>query len=164
MLVFAFALSGCGGHNVYRGEEFGPESPFRFRFAVSPEAACEAARLALLGQGYVVADLQALDTVEAKKEFQPDDEHNVVLEFHVVCKGVEGGAMVFASATQSEYELKKTRGATSLSVPSAGSISLPWGKTTESLIKVASKTIDDADFYRRFFVAVEWEIKGRGIR
>jgi len=163
LLALALGATGCGGRDVYRAEEFAAESPFRHRFAQAPDAACEAARRVLLGQGYVVADLAAPDTVAAKKEFRPDDERNVTLEVSVVCKRANGGAVLFASATQSEYELKKTRSATSLSVPSAGSISVPWGKTAESLVKVAGKTVDEPEFYRRFFLAVEAELNVRTV-
>ncbi len=155
LFVVAAALAAaCGGTKVYREESFEPESPFHKEVAAAPGAACEAASRTLLGQGYVLEDSPPL-TIRANKAFQPDKETNVILEFNVVCKGSDGGTTVFANAVQTRYELKKTSQSTSLSLPSVGAISLPWGEKTDAQVKVGSETVADPDFYRRFFALLE---------
>ena len=53
-------------------------------YAAPPERTCEAARRALLSQGYVVTAATAQE-VTARKYFQPDAQHHVQMEFRVVC-------------------------------------------------------------------------------
>lgn len=43
-------------------------------------------------------------------------------------------------------------------MPSVGSISLPWGGSTESLVMVSAKTISDPDFYKRYYDLVGNEL------
>jgi hypothetical protein len=59
---------------------------------------------------------------------------------------------------ESHYDLKKTSNAAGISIPSLGSISLPWGGSTDALVKVSGETVKDVDFYRRFFDLVEQEL------
>jgi hypothetical protein len=154
-------VGGCGGPHVYQEETFALESPHRKMFPVSADTACDHARLALLSQGYVMQQIDRPDLLKGKKEFQPSEKSNVIIEFSVTCKNYGTGSIVFASAIQSTYELKKTKQSLSLGVPSA-SISLPWGETTEAQIKVGSETIDDADFYQRFFSLIDAYMKKGG--
>jgi hypothetical protein len=58
---------------------------------------------------------------------------------------------VFANAVETTYELKKTSGSTGFSVAGAGSITMPWSKGADSLVKVTGVTIADNRFYQRFF-------------
>jgi len=60
-------------------------------------------------------------------------------------------ALVFGSAVQDRYALKKSPTSASVGVGALGSVSLPFGSNDDSLVKVASSTITDAEFYRRFF-------------
>jgi len=60
-------------------------------------------------------------------------------------------ALVFVSAVQDRYALKKSPTSASVGVGALGSVSLPFGSNDDSLVKVASSTITDAEFYRRFF-------------
>lgn len=149
----AILITGCGGNEVYRGETFSEDSPFRKTFPVTAPKACEGAQLAVLGQGYKITHSDA-NSIYAQKDFQPDDELNVTIELTIVCKDHLSGSIVFANALQTKYELKKSRQSTSLGIPSVGSISLPMGKTTESLVKVGGETISDQEYYRRFFSLV----------
>src|SRR5690606_12689972 len=43
----------------------------------------------------------------------------------------------------------------SLGVSALGSVSLPIGSTEDSLVKVASETLQDSTFYKRFFGVLE---------
>ena len=153
-LGLAIILGGCGGRDVYRKETFEVQSPFKIHLNVSAQDACEAAQRALLSQGYRIESSQP-HANNARKDFQPAAERSAAIEFNVVCKDEPSGSMMFANAVQTSYQLKKSRQSTSISVPTAGSLSLPWGTTTESLIKVGEKTISDETFYSRFFALVQ---------
>lgn len=142
-------LAACGTPSVYPDEAFSKESPYFQKFRQGETQACEAAQHALLSQGYRIERAEA-QNVRAKKDFQPDDDINVTIDFDVVCKPSGSGATVFVNAVETTYELKKTSSAASLSV-SGGGIALPWGKSTDALVKVAGKTIEDEKFYKRFF-------------
>lgn len=142
-------LAACGTPSVYQDEAFSKASPYFKQFRQGEAQACEAAQHALLSQGYRIERAEA-QSVRAKKDFQPDDEVNVTIDFDVVCKASGSGATVFVNAVETTYELKKTSSAASLSV-SGGGIALPWGKSTDALVKVAGKTIEDEKFYKRFF-------------
>lgn len=146
----AFVLIGCGRPQVYREEAFEKESPYYRHFSVPAETACDGAWRALLSQGYVVDDAR-MERLTGVKQFQPDEDIHMVMEFNVVCVDRDGASTVFANATQTRYDLKKTKKSAGLSVPSLGAIKLPWGSTTESLVKVGCETVDDEAFYARFF-------------
>ena len=69
-----------------------------------------------------------------------------------------GVATLYANAVETRYDLKKSKHAAGISIPSVGSLNLPWGSTTETLVKVSAKTITDAAFYERFFDLAERQI------
>jgi len=160
-LAGAVAAAGCGGSEVYRDEAFKSDSPFQRNYRSSPDSACRAAELALLSQGYVVDAADAI-ALKARKDFQPDKEINVVIEFNVTCRPSAAGSLVFANAVETRNEVKKSSQSTSLSLPSAGSLSLPWGKTAEALVKLAAKTVSDKDFYARFFALLQSYLPAAG--
>jgi hypothetical protein len=138
---------------VYQGEEFHAAGMYSHQFPGNAVATCEAARRALLSQGYVVADIKA-DTVNGQKSFQPDSDTHVEISFHVVCvsddaKGITSTA--FVNALQDRYAIKKTPSSASLGVGAVGAVSLPFGSSDDSLVKIASETIPPGPIYDRFF-------------
>lgn len=136
---------------MFMGESFDSDDIYSRRYAVDPALACEAARRALLGQGYLVSATSP-DTVHASKNFQPGEEQHARLEVRVSCVAQDPGqALVFVSAVQDRYSLKKSPTSASVGVGGLGSVSLPIGSSDESLVRVASQTVSDAQFYRRFF-------------
>ena len=155
-----FGLASCGGSDVYRKEEFGRDSIYQRNYAVSAARACEVAQLVLLRQGYQIG-MKEPASFAARKEFQPEREENATIEFVVICKEEAFGSMVFANAVETRNELKKSSQAASIGIPSAGSISLPWSKSAEALVKVGGKTIDDKGFYSRFFDALGTMLQGK---
>ena len=136
---------------VFMDESFDADSIYSRNYAVAPAKACEGARRALLGQGYLVTRATG-EAVEATKNFQPEPEDHVQLDVRVSCvpHGAEQ-ALVFVSAVQDRYALKKSPTSASVGVGALGSLSLPIGSSDDSLVRVASKTVRDAEFYRRFF-------------
>ena len=152
-------LAACGGSAVYRDEGFGGESPFRHYYeAIAPAQACLAAERTLLGEGYHIV-AAAPQAVSAAKAFQPDDDEHATLEFSVRCMPERTGTLVFANAIQTVYGLKSSGSHAGVSVSGVGSLSLPWTTSNEELAKKAQETVSDADFYRRFFKALQEQIR-----
>ena len=146
--------AGCGDRPVYRDEAFKEDSPFRRNLTVTAQKACDAAQLAMLSQAYRISMNEATE-IRGQKDFQPGDDTNVTIDLDVICKDVAAGSIIFANAIQTKYELKKSSKTTSVGIPSVGSVSLPWGKTAENLVKVGGETIADENYYARFFALVK---------
>ena len=159
-LAFAALLGACSTSKpltAFQREEFEPGSTYSRSFTANEAQTCEAARRALLSQGYVVTSANA-DLVNARKSFQQEADTHVEIEFRVVCapeanKGA-GKTLVFVSALQDRYALKKSNSSASLGVGVLGSVSLPFTGSDDSLVKVASETITAAGFYDRYFKLV----------
>jgi hypothetical protein len=115
-----------------------------------PGEACEAARRTLLSQGYAIARADDAQ-VEGNKNFQPREDDHEQLVLRISCAPRGNQTLVFVSAVQDRYALKKSPTSASVGVGALGSVSLPFGSNDDSLVKVASSTVTDADFYRRFF-------------
>lgn len=140
-----------------KNEEFDSTDVFAHSFSGEDKAACEAARRALLSQGYVISEATAA-FVKGRRKFQPESDIHVEIEFSVVCASDSKGSnstTVFANAVRDRYSLKKSSTSASLGVGGIGSVSLPFGASDDSLVKVASETIPTGKFYERFFQLVE---------
>lgn len=123
----------------------------------SSDAACDAARRALLSQGYVIRDAGS-SQLNAIKKFQPVADRHEQVEFHIVCALNSNGSnssTVFANAVRDTYTLRKSSNSASIGVGGVGSLSLPFGLSDDSLVKVGSETIQARLFYDRFFEMVE---------
>lgn len=156
--VLAGLLAGCTTPKpaTFQREEFEPGNTYSRSFAANDAQTCEAARRALLSQGYVVSAATA-DLVNARKSFQPESDSHIEIEFRVVCASeVKGGSktLLFVSALQDRYALKKSNNSASLGVGAIGSVSLPFSSSDDALVKVASETITAAAFYDRYFKLV----------
>lgn len=157
--LLAGLLSACSTPSksvVYQHEGFDSTSTYSRSFAAPAEAACEAARRALLSQGYLINQAKS-DLVDGRKSFQPNTDSHVQIVFRVVCAADASGkgSTAFVSALEDRYALKKSNNSASLGVGALGSISLPFSSSDDSLVKVASLTIPAGTFYQRFFTLVE---------
>ena len=158
LLIFAL-LAGCNSTKIVRdkNEGFGSTDVFSHSFSADDKASCEAARRALLSQGYVISEATGA-FVKGRRKFQPESDVHVEIEFSVVCASDSKGSnstTVFANAVRDRYSLKKSSTSASLGVGGIGSVSLPFGASDDSLVKVASETIPTGQFYARFFQLVE---------
>jgi hypothetical protein len=150
-------LAGCAGNKpvTLQQEEFGASNIFSNTFAGTEVAACEAARRALLSQGYVISEAKT-SFLKGRRKFQRDSDVHVEIEFTVVCapdgKG-SNSTTVFANAVLDRYTLKKSSNA-SIGMGGFGSVALPFGASDDSLVKVSSETIPTGKFYQRFFELV----------
>lgn len=173
LVAVALLLAGCAGstgsasrsaNRVYLDEAFSTTETFSRVFTAGVGGTCEAARRALLSQGYVITSARP-DAVNGRKSFQPEPEVHVQIEFHIVCvpevTSVSAMAtdppstIAFVNAVQDRYSLKKNPNSASLGVSAIGSLSLPVSSSDDSLVKVASQTIPAGVFYDRFFGLIE---------
>ncbi|HHA2972786.1 TPA: DUF2242 domain-containing protein [Stenotrophomonas maltophilia] len=152
-LASALILSACGGRaadSTVLRESFDSGDTFSRTVDGRSADACEAARRTLLSQGYAIA--RSDDTqVEGNKNFQPREDDHEQLVLRISCAPRGSQTLVFVSAVQDRYALKKSPTSASVGVGALGSVSLPFGSNDDSLVKVASSTVTDAEFYRRFF-------------
>ncbi|MCO7516015.1 DUF2242 domain-containing protein [Pseudomonas guariconensis] len=157
-LVLA-GVSGCSSKKpaVYEHENFDDSGTFSRSFPVSEAGSCEAARRALLSQGYIITSSGA-NQVNGNKSFQQNSENHLQISFNVTCapdSNDEQGSTMFANALQDRYTLKKSNTSASLGVGVLGSVSMPIGSTDDSMVKVASETVTAPQFYDRYFALVE---------
>ncbi|CAI8888965.1 DUF2242 domain-containing protein [Pseudomonas sp. IT-P12] len=157
-LVLA-AAAGCSSKKaaIYEHENFDDSGTFSRNYPVTDKQSCEAARRALLSQGYIITSSDP-KLIAGHKSFQQTGETHMEISFSVVCAddGSEGHhATMFANALQDSYALKKTNNSASLGVGVLGSVSMPIGSSDDSMVKVASETVSSAKFYERFFALVE---------
>lgn len=152
------AVAGCSKDKpIYEHENFDDSGTFSRNYPVTDTASCEAARRALLSQGYIITSSDP-KLVSGHKSFQQTGETHLEISFNVVCAedGSAGHhATVFANALQDRYALKKTNNSASLGVGVLGSVSMPIGSSDDSMVKVASETVTAQKFYERFFTLVE---------
>ncbi|MES2048401.1 MAG: DUF2242 domain-containing protein [Pseudomonadota bacterium] len=162
-LLLAIAIStlfsGCASTKLAhdKNEEFDSTDVFAHSYPGTDQSSCEAARRALLSQGYVISEATSA-VVKGRRKFQPESDVHVEIEFSVVCAPDSKGSnstTVFANAVRDRYSLKKSSTSASLGVGGIGSVSLPFGASDDSLVKVASETIPTGKFYNRFFELVE---------
>lgn len=157
----ALLLAGCASSRpgVVEQETFDAQATYTRSFDATPAQTCEAARRALLSQGYTLAAASA-EQVQARKHFQPKGDAHVEIEIRVVCAadtaGATGGrgSTAFVNALQDRYALKKSNNSASVGVGALGSLSLPFASGDDALVKVASETVAGARFYDRFFALV----------
>ncbi|MEB0048812.1 MULTISPECIES: DUF2242 domain-containing protein [unclassified Pseudomonas] len=152
-------VAGCSSKKaaIYEHENFDDSGTFSRNYPVSDAQSCEAARRALLSQGYIITSSDP-KLVSGHKSFQQTGETHMEISFSVVCAedGSAGHrATMFANALQDRYALKKTNNSASLGVGVLGSVSMPIGSSDDSMVKVASETVSSAKFYERFFALVE---------
>jgi uncharacterized membrane protein len=160
----SLALAGCGSSSKkpvsYDPESFSSTTAHSRTFGATEAQTCEAARRALLSQGYQVKDASS-ELVTGSKNFQPANEVHVEVLFRVVCaKDVkatkdERSSIAFVSALQDRYAMKRVNNSASVGVGVLGSVSLPYSSSEDAMVKVASETVTDEQFYDRFYALIE---------
>ncbi|WP_070108574.1 DUF2242 domain-containing protein, partial [Burkholderia plantarii] len=163
-LAASAVLAACSSapKPLYTQEQFdASSSPYTHTFHENATATCEAARRALLSQGYIT-NLTRPDTVDGSKNFQPNNDSHVTIEFHVVCVDADADStstIAYVNAVQDRYTLKKATTSASVGLSVLGSVSLPIGSSDDSMVKIASETIPAGVFYDRFFKLVDHFLK-----
>lgn len=148
---------------VYDPEEFDSTTTHARSYGASEAQTCEAARRALLSQGYLLSAANT-ELVTGRKSFQPAAEVHVEVEFRVVCakdsasgnaKGAARRTIAFVTALQDRYGIKKINNSASVGVGAFGSLSVPFSSSDDAMVKVASETLTDERFYDRFFALLD---------
>ncbi|ORL66352.1 DUF2242 domain-containing protein [Pseudomonas putida] len=157
-LVLA-GVSGCSSKKpaIYEHENFDDSGTFSRSFPVSEAGSCEAARRALLSQGYIITS-SGPNQIAGNKSFQQNSDNHLQISFNVTCApdtNEEQRSTMFANALQDRYALKKSNTSASLGVGVLGSVSMPIGSSDDSMVKVASETVTAPQFYERYFALVE---------
>ena len=113
---------------VYQREAFTADETFSRLFDTPVAQSCEAARRALLSQGYIVSRADERQVVGSKR-FQPEGEVHVELSFNIVC-ATEGERLstLFVSAQQDKYVLKKNPNAASIGVSAVARSRCRWAR------------------------------------
>ncbi len=150
----ALVLTACSSNAVYTKESFAADSPFQMKVEGRVSTACESARRALLGQGYLI-DGSSAEKVKGRKAYKTENDRSTFIEMNVVCVPDSSGSTLYANAVLTTYDVKKNGSSASVGVKAVGSISLPFGQSADSMVKTSEETIDDKNFYSRFFVAVD---------
>ena len=154
-LVLAAAAGCAKDQAIYEHENFDDSGTFSRKYPVTDTASCEAARRALLSQGYIITSSDP-KLISGHKSFQQTGDTHMEISFSVVCaEDSSHHATMFANALQDRYALKKTNNSASLGVGVLGSVSMPIGSSDDSMVKVASETVTSGKFYERFFALVE---------
>lgn len=154
-------LSACtvlGDHSPVKAmpkveEQFGSAATYSRMFDATPLETCEAARRALLSQGYIVNKAEK-EEVEGQKSFQPQPDRHVLMNIRVTCvpENAQGNlTMGFVSALQDSFALKMASNSASLGVSMLGTVSVPVAAGHDSMIKIASETVASDQFYDSFF-------------
>lgn len=159
-VVLTVLLSACAGGRASSSqampqvaEKFGSAATYSRMFDATPAQTCEAARRALLSQGYIVNKADN-ETVEGQKSFQPQSDRHVLMNIRVTCvsESADGQlSMGFVSALQDSYALKMASNSASLGVSMLGTVSVPVAAGHDSMIKIGSETVASGAFYDSFF-------------
>ena len=168
--VVLVAVAGCSTNDASRTPaDYQPElfdaDTYTSRYRSPPAQACEAARRALLSQGYAITQAKA-DRVQALKYFQPHPERHVELEFQVVCAPEDNtgnSSVVFASGRMDQFAMRRVKNSASLGVGGLGSVSLPVGAAMDSMVKISSQTLTSKNTYDRFFSLLNKHLNGTAV-
>lgn len=155
--LFGVALTACTATKAprsYQTEAFPSETPFQYYSDRKPEGACEVAKRALLSQGYQVDDAKPL-AIRGEKYFRPKPDEANQLAITLVCLPSTLGAVIYASALETVYEMKSKGSSAGVSVSAIGSVSLPWTADKDTLVKVGEETVTARDFYKRLFELIK---------
>lgn len=134
-------------------EKFGSAATYSRMFDATPAQTCEAARRALLSQGYIVNKADR-DVVEGQKSFQPQSDRHVLMNIRVTCVSESADGLLsmgFVSALQDSYALKMASNSASLGVSMLGTVSVPVAAGHDAMIKIGSETVSSGQFYDSFF-------------
>lgn len=154
LISCAFALVSCAGKQPQVTQDsFSADSRYQRKYKASQATACDAARRALLGDGYNIENA-ASDQVKGRKAYQSEGDRSTFIEMNLVCVGDPSGSTLYANGVLSTYDVKKAGGSASVGLSALGSVSLPFGQSADSMVKTSDQTVTDREFYRRFFSAV----------
>lgn len=156
----ALLLTSCGGPGTYaEREQFAADMRYQRTFREEADVVCAAVRRVMMGEGYLVGEGKQL-SLHGGKEFHDADRQHVLLHLYVSCAPRAAGSVLYATATEEEFDVKTIRQSSSIGFPLLAPIF--FGKTTEtdSPVKLSGETVQERGFYERFYQAVQRELGG----
>ncbi len=157
ILFSCLMLGACGTPKmtrVYEEEAFVRDTPFEYYSSRVPESACEVGKRALLSQGYQVDDGKPL-AIRGEKYFKPVADQATKLTITLVCLPSSLGAVIYANALETHFQLKSQGSSAGVSVAGLGSLSLPWSIDKDTLVKLGEETVTAPEFYKRLFELIK---------
>lgn len=157
VLLFCLFLSACSTgkpSRSYQNEAFSPETPYQYYSNRDAEGACEIGKRALLSQGYQIDDAKPRN-IRGEKYFRPSGDEATRLNITLVCLPSTLGSVVYASALETQFEMKAKGTSAGVSVSALGSVSLPWAIDKDTLVKVGEETVTSPRFYQRLFELIK---------
>lgn len=159
-LIFTLILlAACGGPRSYAEREaFHADSRHARDFSATSGPVCEAARRALLRDGYIV-ERGVEQNLIGTKEFQIEDSGHGILRVYATCGVRAGGSTLFVTATEEHFGVKTSRHDTSIGLPILSPISISRQSQVDNQVKTLGETVWDEDFYDRFYRAIQRELE-----
>jgi PBP1b-binding outer membrane lipoprotein LpoB len=159
LLLVSLLLASCSGQRSYSpNEEFASDPRYRRDFKVAAAPLCDAARRALLSEGYIVSTREA-QRLFGGKEFQGDENKHAILNIYISCDQRVGGSTLFVTATEEHFDVKATRQSNSIGFPILAPIYFGTISESDNQVKIRGETVIQAAFYERFYRAVERELR-----
>jgi len=155
MVAATVAAGGCASHKVDIAQQsISAQAPFSRTFQGSGDTVCWGVKRALLSQGYMLDRPNDSGVLTGTRDFQPDPKLNVSYHLQTTCAdNRDGTSIVFVTASREESKLQKMKQSTSVGVGPA-TLTMPSG-SAEVLGVVRRETIQDPDFYKRFFALID---------
>lgn len=153
--ILIFFLSACGGPQVYK-DVFNKEGGPNVRtFSASVDICYLAVKKAILTQNFRIEkeDLQAKSLTAARYFEDGKDSIVLTVNANVIAAGSDK-ATIYISAVQHVEKVRTKTDRTFFGL-------IPIGSEATK-VKQEERTVEDEDFYKKFFEAVEKEIKALG--
>ena len=158
LLSLAGLLTACGGTGNYaEREDFAPDARHRQDYAVSATVLCDAARRALLGDGYVVTRSEG-ERLYGGKEFQIDESRHAIINLYVNCDPRTGGSTLFVTATEEHFDVMTSRQSSSIGFPVLAPLYFGTMLESDQQVKTRGETVRQSAFYERYYRAVQREL------
>ena len=151
-LLLIFLLSACGSPQVYK-DVFNTDSGPNVRsFSASVDACYLAVKKAILTQNFRIEkeDIQAKSFTAARYFEDGKDSTVLTVNANVIAAGKDK-ATIYVSAVQHVEKVRTKTDRTFFGLIPVGS--------EATKVKQEERTVEDAEFYKKFFEAVEKEIK-----
>jgi hypothetical protein len=154
LIALAFVIEGCGSkREVYREEVFQPQTQFSATIQRPSKVVCWSVKRAFLSQGYMLDRSADSATLTGAKDYQQDDQTTVTLRLQTTCaENNDGSSTVFATASRDISKVQKEKQHRSAGIGWA-TVTVPSG-SAESLRLIKRETVQDKDFYQRFYKLV----------
>ena len=158
MLALAAGLligPGCAHHKQdLASDAIKSDAPFSRTYAGSGDTVCWSVKRALLSQGYMLDRPNDSGVLTGTRDFQPQPKLSVTVRLQATCAdNKDGTSIVFATAVREDNRLQKMKQSSSVGIGPA-TLTMPSG-SAEVLGTVRRETVQDPDFYARFFTLVQ---------